>query len=167
MYCIFWFQSPLQVAGCMQCLSPPVETRLHGWATTLVCRWLTPPRTIGEVVKWVSACVSIYMCVCACVYMCVGVCACVYVYVMRSHKRYTKCFFDILRFWQKWKLEKKIFNLIHISLKSVIPNGSYGILKLMRCGSSISRKTRLKISAWMTRESPLQRVLNTNQNKWK
>ena len=74
--------------------------------------------------------------------------------VMRSHKRYTKCFFDILRFWEKWKLEKKIFNLIHISLKSVIPTGSYDILKLMRCGSSISRKTRLKISAWMARESP-------------
>ena len=49
-------------------------------------------------------------------------------------------FFDILRFWQKWNLEKNIFNLIHVSLKSVIPNGSYGILKLMRRGSSILRK---------------------------
>ena len=45
-------------------------------------------------------------------------------------------------------------DLIHISLKVVFPNESYGILKLMRRGSSILRKTRLKISAWVTAESP-------------
>ena len=50
---------------------------------------------------------------------------------MGSHKRHTKCWFflfvclfffffffflDILRFWQKWYLEKEIFNLIQFAI---------------------------------------------------
>ena len=135
--CMSVFDDCGHICACMCC----------GCINVCACMWLC---------LWLCLCLCKYVsvvvvmsCMCLLLWLCSFLCIC-----DALPQKVHKVFFWHFEVWQKWKLEKKIFNLIHISLKSVILNGSYGILKLMRCGSSISRKTRLKISAWMMRESP-------------